>query len=73
MARQTLHIFGHSEADSSQYDSEVDYAQTRFFICDTRDDLPSNPGDMDFALTKEFGGFFVGNNGHWVRVNQRPE
>jgi len=71
MARKTLHIFGHSEADSSQYDSEIDYAQARFFICDTAADLPDSVGDMDFALTKDDSGFFVGNNGTWIEIGGR--
>ncbi len=41
--------------------------QTRFFLCDTVADLPASGfTDMDFAATKDFGTFFVANNGKWV-------
>ena len=71
MARQTLHIFGHSEADTSQYDSEVDYAQVRIFICGAAADLPDTVGDMDLALTKDDSVLFFGNNGAWVQVKNK--
>ena len=72
MARQTLHIFGHSESESSPYDSEVNYpSQAVFFVCDTATDLPSGPNDMDFALTKDDSALFFGNNGAWVKVKNK--
>ena len=74
MARKTLHLFGYltPAGGSSTYD-EADYqeAQSRFFICDTRDDLPDNPGDMDLALTKDDSTLFFGNNGVWVQVKNK--
>jgi hypothetical protein len=76
MAKQILHLFGSSISDgeSSPYGGEgTDKSQVKFFICDTRDDLPDNPDDMDFALNKEHGVLLVGNNGHWVRINPISE
>jgi len=76
MARKTLHLFGCSISDggSSPYDGAgTEQSQTKFFICDTRDDLPDNPNDMDFALNKARGVLLVGNNGNWVRINPISE
>jgi hypothetical protein len=72
MARQTLHLFGSSisEGESSPYGGEgTDKSQARFFVCDTRDDLPSNPQDLDFALNKDDRTLLFGCNGSWVEVN----
>ena len=72
MARQTLHIFGHTETGTSPYDSEVNHpSQAKFFICDTAADLPDNVGDMDFTLTKDDSTLFFGNNNAWVQVKNK--
>jgi hypothetical protein len=75
MGRKTLHLFGHQTPDggTSAYDDDVQCDESRFFICDTRDDLPDNPADMDFALNKERSVLLVGNNGNWVRINPISE
>ena len=67
MAKQIFHIFGHLNpaGEASVYDT--DYNQTRFYLCDTAADLPTSGfTDMDFAATKDFGTFYVANDGQWV-------